>query len=245
MKTNISLNEIAYGFRELYRAKFKDTDSPDIRLVKYWVQEVRAKLIKQKVDKLGMFQIDEVFVQSIPSTLERVSSSQVSFAGLTLSTIDPDIYLYRTVRNIPQVIEKQGTAGVFTRIGPERSSLGYLILPYGQWLTAGYGAFNRQFVYATYLDRRIYLKSGNPSNLGSITAIEVRGVFQNPVEAALIADPTYTDDDDYPISQAMVDDIYTILMSKEFKATYAQPEDKIANASNDLSDAGIRTIKQQ
>jgi hypothetical protein len=55
--------------------------------------------------------------------------------------------------------------------------------------------------------------------------IDVRGVFQNPRSAALITNPTYTDDNAYPINMQYVNEIKEIILNREFRLNSKFPVD--------------------
>lgn len=209
MPTNITLNQISYDILELYRAAIKDVYDIDIRQIKFWVQNTRAKLLKQKFDKPFPL-IDNHYVQDLGAVeVERIDANIILPTG--------EKYLMRTKIQIPSTIERNGYPGTFTRIGSvDRLNETFNIMSYEDALYSGNGKFNRDFISAFQLGEYVYIISKNPI-YQSIKYINIRGVFQNPTLAALIANPTYTDDMDYPVNASLVDDMKALILSKEYK----------------------------
>jgi hypothetical protein len=220
----ITLNQIAYDILGLNRAEVKDSDSLEIREVKFWINTLRNKLLKQRFDKSGSGLIDDHYVQSLGAVeLEKIDSS-------IIIDLPSDRYYLRTKVDIPDTIERSEHVTTFTRIGPvDRLSERYHVVSHDRAIASGFGKFNNKFIYAFPLGAKLYLTSKDSALLG-LKFIDIRGVFQNPVEAALFANPSYTDDDDYPINTHLIDDIKTILLSKELKAKYNELVDKTTDS---------------
>lgn len=223
----ITLNQIAYDILGLNRAEIKDSDSLEIREVKFWIHTLRNKLLKQKFDK-PMATIDNHYVQSLGAVqVEKVDSSIVT-------DLPSDRFFLRTKIDIPPTIERSGHVGTFTRIGPaDLKEVEYLIVSHDRAIQSGFGKFSRNFVYCFPLDNKLWFTSRNQSML-DFKYIDIRGVFQNPIEAALITNPTYTDDDDYPINTQLVDEIKMILVQKELKIKNVQFLDKSADGEKNI-----------
>lgn len=207
---NITLNQQAYDLYELYRPIYKGQDALDIRQVKQWIHNTRAMLCKQHFDK-DFTWIDESFVQDLDDvSTEIVDSSTVS--GLTTER-----YFVRTSIDIPYSIERSNHMGSFVRIGPsDIAESSYNIVSAERAVVFGNGKFNKNDIVAFVRGTRIYLTSKS-QNVLAIKHIDIRGVFQNPNEAAIIANPTHTDNDRYPISMSMVEQMKKMIMDTNFK----------------------------
>lgn len=227
--TNTSLNQAVYRLLELARIKIKDTDSVSKRIVVDWLQSNRAKLLKQKFNK-AFIDIDDHLVQRLGSTgvsLEKVSSSLVT--GVTTGD-----YMLRTTIDIPRTIERKGGVGTFTRIGPaDQLSTRFKVISYQQALSAGNGHFNYHTPYAFVLGDRVYINSKSGSHL-SLNYLDIRGVFQDAVAAALISDATWDYDDDYPINKSIMDDLEGMVIEGKFKLLFAAPGDKTDDGQENL-----------
>ena len=217
---NISLAEATYDILEFYRSNILNGDEVDIRQITYWINSTRAKLLKQKFDKESTYNIDEHFVQTIsPVTMEIVDSS-------VAPGIPSDRHISRTAISIPATIERTNRIGTFTRIGPaDRLGERYPLITYENALVWGSGRFNHDTIAAFLLGDRICLISKNAQSIRGITRLDVRAVFANPIEAAKITNPTWTEDDDYPINLSMIDDMKSIILGEDFKLTGRIPVD--------------------
>ena len=229
MVTNISLNDIAYDILEMYRDKIKDTDEIDIRQIKFWIQEVRALLLKRKFDK-PMSTIDEAYVQDLGAIkIEHIDSS-------AKSNIYSKKYEARTNIAIPITIERSGHSGTFTRIGAaDRLISSFNVVSYERALVSGNGKFNTKDIFAYPKDDRIYFISKNPDSYIGLMYVNIRGVFVNPQAVFDIINPNHTDNDkDYPVNVTLVDEIKNFILTRDFKLTFARPADEILNERNEI-----------
>lgn len=207
---NITLNQIAYDLYELYRPIYKGQDALDIRQFKQWVHNTRALLCKRHFDKDFMW-MDESFIQDLNGiTMEKVDSSVV--AGLS-----SERYFMRTSIAIPYTIERSNHIGSFMRIGPsDMWESSYNVVSHERAVVSGNGKFNQNDIVAFIREDRIYLQSKG-MNVYAVKYLDIRGVFQNPNEAAIIDNPLHTDDDRYPISMSMVEDMKKMIIDVNFK----------------------------
>lgn len=226
----ISLNECAYDLLEYLRITIKDNDFGDIRQIKYWVNATRAKLLKQRFDKMeGMVTLDEHFVQNLSYSNTGTPLIELEYVDSSFyNSIPSDRYMVRTKVDLPATIERDGQIGTFTRIGPvDRLNERYKLVSQETAIIAGSGKFNQSTVFAFLQGPRICLVSKSSHILAGLKYLDVRGIFQNPVEAALFTNSNYTDDDDYPINLSMIDDMKSILLNQGIKFTARNPIDPI------------------
>jgi len=220
MKTT-SLNELVYELLELRRARLKDTDPLDRRLVVDWIQSTRARLLEQKLAR-PMTVIDEHYVQDLGSIPMIKELSNIE----GVSNYD---YLWRTSVEIPKVIETRDGKGAYARIGPiDRLSDHFQIETYRTALSLGYGKFNYNTIYAFGIGEYIYLTSNSGLHF-TVKYLDVRGVFQDPIAVAKIKDPLWSYDDDYPINKEMIDQMKELIVQSKFPLTLASAEDKTDN----------------
>jgi len=221
-----SFGEIVYGIVELIRANFKVTDSLDERLVAGWVQSARAELLKQRLAEPGrpnehwVQDLGAVEMEPVPSSIYGVSNK----------------FILRSTQPIPRVIYTKKKGHVFTRIGPaDRSSRTWNLVSQERALYSGNGKFNKNDVFVFLDDGYICLTSRN--NLHKlIEAINVKGVFQNPIEAYNFR---YTEehdwDSEYPISDDIVDAIKVKVINENFNFVLRPMDDKRPNSMDNLT----------
>jgi hypothetical protein len=152
--------------------------------------------------------------------MEKVLSNEITPA------VNDFTYMYRTTVDIPKTIERLDGKGTFTRIGPaDRLSTKFTVLTYDQALYFGNGKFNKNEICAFVLGDRIYLSSKSGLHFG-VNKLDVRGVFQDPVAAALIYDPTWTYKDNFPINKEIVDQMKELIVNSKFALTLVQSTDR-------------------
>ena len=231
---NVTLNQIAYSILESVRGKLTDDDNISIDQIKDMVHSTRARLLKQKFDR-NLRVIDDVFTQSLGAlAIEPVDSS-------AHSTIHAGRYMYRTVLEVPETIDRRNYEGTFTRIGPaDKLATKWNLVSYDRALVSGNGRFNGALVFCFLRDNHIHLISGDRYHKG-VQYIDVVGVFQNPTQVARFVDQNgdslYSDDGRYPISRAMRDDLENIII-KERIAPQSQVVSDVVNDGTDTVDAG-------
>jgi hypothetical protein len=201
---NITLNQLVYELLELRRGYIKNTDTLDRRIVIDWITTQRARLLKQKFDQ-PFSSIDDHYVQGLGTvTMEKVSSNENSIVDYT--------YMYRTNIVIPRTIESKTGVGTFTRIGPaDRLSQNFKVVTYERALSSGNGRFNKDTIYAFVLGDYVYLHSKSGIHLG-VKYLDIRGVFQDAIQAAVIKTPTWGYDDDYPINKEIIDQMKLLIV---------------------------------
>lgn len=240
MLNTVTLNQLVYELLELRRGLVKDTDPVDRRLVVDWIQSQRARLLKQKFDQ-PFASIDDHYVQDLGAiALEKYLSN----------IVDPQVenydYMYRTSIEIPRTIEQKEGKGTFTRIGPaDRLSDHYQITTHNKALALGYGKFNYNTIYAFVLGDRIYLTSNGGMHF-TVKYLDIRGVFQDPIAAALIKDPAWDYNDDYPINKEIIDQMKVLIVNEKFNLNLLQATDKTDDKDdNPEGNAGVQARKAQ
>lgn len=225
--SNYSLNQLTYEIIDLYRDFIKDTDSLDIRVVYQWIHNIRALLLKQKIQK-SIYVLDKTFVQEFKSDLEFVDVSMDSNI-----TIGDNIML--TDIDIPRAIEDTNGLEYFTYISTvDRTERPFKFIPLDMLPYAGTSRFDYHTVYVFRVGDKLGLYSKDDRYM-SLKSIAVRGIFQNPVEAGLLSDTAYSFDDRYPVTISMVNDIKNIILKDYFKVTINKLDDKTLDEEHNLT----------
>ena len=234
----MTLDEAAYRVRRFYRTHYKETDELDIRYVYNWVVTTRARLLKQRLDK-PMATIDNNFVQDLgPVELELVDSS---ICRDLPSPLYAHKKILRTKLDIPPTLDRSGHTGTFTRIGPaDMLTTNYKVLDYDDVFYYGNGKFNSNDICAFPLGSRIYLYSKGQQQF-NIKYIDVRGVFLDPRDAALFKNSTWTEADEFPMNESLIDDMENMI--KQEKILFNIPKDTTSNSSNDIPPTAVVTKK--
>ena len=230
---NVTLNQIAYGLFEEVRAKLADDSDISLDQIKDMIHDVRATLLKQKFDK-NLRVIDDIFTQPLGAIeIEAVDSS-------LHSNISSGRYMFRTIREIPETIDRRNYEGTITRVGPaDQLATKYNLVSYDRALWSGNGRFNRDIVFAFLKDNKLYLISNSGRYHKAVQYIEIRGVFQNPEQAAKFADVNGSSlsfsDERYPMSRTMRKDVESIIRREKLGIAAQAPSDKINDGEENAS----------
>jgi hypothetical protein len=209
---NISKNKLAYDILETFRANLKNTDEIDIRSIKWWVDTTRATLLKRHFDKYFYMPIDENLVQAYAPGGTAITMEIVDSSATTV--LPTGRYYIRSTVAISATIERNGGLPTFTRIGPaDKLSERFQVVNYDWGLLYGNGKFNHDAVCAFMLGDRLVLSSKNKQSVFGIKYVDVRGVFQNPTEVALLNNPLSTDDMAYPINAQIITEMKDIILN--------------------------------
>ena len=224
----MTLNEATYRILSVYRAKHKITDNVSTRLVKSWINSVRALLVKQKLDTI-ISPIDEALLQSLgPVELEEVDSS-------IFPDIPTDKRMKRTIEDIPHPVMRRGDIPALVRVGPaDRLEHRFKVVNYETALYSGFGKFNSKDIYAFYLDTKVYFIGKDLNYFKQLQYVDIRGIFQDPFKAARFTDPDFGDDSPYPVSSDLFERIEKYIMDYKLPAVIAGVADETANERDDI-----------
>jgi len=212
---NKTLNEYSYDFMELYRANHKDTDSLDIRQIKNWIDNTRAILIKQRLDR-NPFAVDGSWLQ-------------------TLTVVGTSGTYFESTSQIPVPINKRGGEGCITLV-----DTGVLFAEdiefttYAEAKAFNNGKFNSTTKYGFLKEHKFFVK-----NETSAESFKVTGVWQSPrLVAAYNGESNFDTSTTYPMDQSVVDDMKNMILKTNFNFVVQQIEDKLADGVDSTSKEG-------
>lgn len=214
-----TLKEITYDIYQHIRANSSDDDDIDLRNVKYWIRTQRNLWLKNILNKYKI--TSENIIQDLGSlTLE-------TSGVYKRSTVDLPKFL--SVNQEPQIV----------RVGPTtltKTGKDYSIIPYQQSKFVGSGRFNTNMVYAFIYNNRIYL-AGSSSALSGLTTVNVRGVFEEPLDVITYGSPNvpFTEDMEYPIDEGFIPYIKGEILKADIMSVLKVQQDPSNNAHNDLN----------
>jgi len=224
-----SLNQITFDVIETYRENYKDTDALDIRRVRSWVDNTRAVLLKRKLER-SIFNIGQVFNQTLPA----VALEQIDVSSTPSTYSFGDIILATTI-DIPRGIETPDELEAITRISTmniteARFKFIHLnMLPY-----EGNGRYDYSTIYVFRIGNKLGFWSKDDA-YQALSAVDITGIWQDPVAAARIADATYSFDDEYPMSQSMAEDVKKMIYKDYLRITINPPVDKTEDNEHNLT----------
>ncbi len=237
-----SLNEISYSIWERIRPFITDDDDIDSRHIKFMVDNWRNTLLKQSLHK---------------NSIGVLEDTQQDLGCVELELADPaeccdgteaPCKVLRTEKKIPKPLNVRNKL-LITRVGPiDKTDRSYSFVPYHQSIYSGNGKFNKNFIFAFYLNERIYLKIGPQNFRGKyLEKINIRGVFSDPRAVGEFADcdggKCYDDDQEYPLN----DDLISQLEERVFKQllqTVQLPGDDKGDADDSTTPDSSSPAKQ-
>lgn len=199
----------------------------------FLASKIRAALIERKYRMTR----NKTFVapstqntQQLCVELEQTDLLPSGCDGLWLRSVDklPDI-LSGGIASVTPVSDMLFSNVTF--IAPER-------MPY-----VGYNKWLKNIIYAALSsDKHLYLTSNN-SQFAFLDEVKVNAVFSDPVEAAKLACDQEEGNCDYmdkvfPLEDSLIPSCIELVVQEIAGPRYS-PEDKVNNASDDLSDVGL------
>lgn len=206
------------------------------RQLEDWVHQYRALLIKQDIDKGRNVNPD--YIQTIPV----ISIEKEDTAGGKVS-IDTGNDVYRTTQQLPKTLDFHFKSGIISVSTLNDEDLQLVPSTRRNW---------QQYKTWTNKDTLVYLKDQylyliNPKG---ILYLKVRGIFENPMEAAMFTNsdtiPTSVDaSTPYPIPVNMVPVLKQMILERELKILINMPTDNINNTADDLANRDIERKQLQ
>jgi len=206
-------------------SKLASSEKISKRQIEAWIHQYRALLIRQQVSSGDTINPD--YVQVIPS----VSLLPIDTAG-NISNIETDTNLYRTSSKIPKTVNMRGMSGILY-IGTLNKKRIQLV--------PGHRVEFQLYKKFTPMETLAYLEDGyiyviNPSGLKYIS---IRGIFENPVEAALYTNSTmvqqsYTGDSKYPIPINILPALKQLILEREIGIESVTPGDTTNDSKHNI-----------
>lgn len=217
MTNLVSLNTLIEDLMLIIRgSKIAQSEKISKRQVEAWIHQYRALLLRQNLANGDTINPD--YIQTIPS-VELVS---IDKSG-GISTIETNEVFYRTSTKIPKTVNLKYMSGI-TYIGTLNKKRIQLV-PSHRAEFQLYRKYTPKEMIAYLEDEYIYVI--NPFGLRYVT---IRGIFENPVEAALYNNSTmtaqsYTVDSSYPIPINMVPVLKQMILEQELGIESLTPGD--------------------
>jgi len=206
-----------------------DDNNLDERQIKWWIRNKRATLIKQRLDRGTLNRSN--YTQVIPCLELELVDKALSDCCTGLSV---GCKVLRSTIQIPELLATKNKRDLIVRpIDVSQSKFNFV--SHESWVVSGNSRYNKDDIYATIVEDRtgnyLYVKSNNANlqtRLGKYLYVE--GIFDNPESLQSINDcdgtSCYSDNDNYPIEQWMVDIIKQEILTKDLNILLRTPEDK-------------------
>jgi len=228
-----TLNQLVYDIWEIARPRISDDDNFDKRQFEFWIKNTRALLLRNELNKNRT--ID-------PNLIQDLGCVELELADAAdCCEITDGCKILRTKLEIPNTIELHNKTGI-TRVAPvNKLTVPFNFVDYERAIYSGNGRFNSNQVFAFLLNDRIYLKVNNTDIAKYLTHINVRGVFEDPKEAAKFhhcsGDPCYTGSSEYPVNSWMIETMKQMILQVDLATSLQAVEDSTNNAKADNNES--------
>lgn len=231
-------NELIYQVYEDLNINSDDT-TVDERLIIQLINQQRALWVTNEYNKVGSV-IDSKLIQDLTIVpTEKVNT--ILSADMTTFGFTTNARYVRSTLDIPRAVETKRRQ-LYTRVGPpDTFAIEYPMMPYSQVNYVGNGRFNQSAIHAFHYNDKIYLIS-NDQEFEFVKGIHIRGVFEDPVEAAsfnLPTDQCWTMDDEYPLSERLFNYIKPQVVQQLLTRLQIPSDD-----TNDASDESGQQMQQ-
>jgi hypothetical protein len=222
----VTLDNIITDLLNVIRgAKVSQSETITRRQIEEWVNQYRAILIKQDMDKGKVPNPD--YIQEIPGlVLEVVDRTEEVL-------LNSDTYLLRTKLTVPKTLDLNFKPG-FTYVGTVDGRELQLV-PEARSRWQQFKRFTSTEPLVFLRNKRLYVNTVSP-----MSAITVRGIFEIPTEVGNFVNPnsdtvTMGYSDPYPIPANMVPVLKEMILSKELGIIVQSPSDNKNDGNNKVS----------
>lgn len=233
----MTLNELVYDLWENVRGTIANEDDIDKRQLEFWIHNQRALWLRNDLNK--SLNINTSYIQD----LGKISLEMVNIN----LPVDKNFRYLRTTVDIPPLIKRHNKEALIRVGSPILSQIPFdivdpLKLPY-----IGNGRYNYNSVYATLIDRRIYILYREKNILfNTINNINVKCILENPTDAKDFTDYDgnicWSDSSEYPISRDLYNYMKAEILKLDLRTELLAPSDTETDAYNNLS-INAKTIK--
>lgn len=214
----VSLDKIVYDLLLIIRGSNVSQSEPiSIRQLEEWAHQYRAVLLKRDLDKNRMPNPD--YIQEIPNL------ALSALEGSEDNTIGSDCYTFRSTLQLPKALDLSKKSGI-TYVG---TILGVQIqmVPYNRFKWQMFKKYTKNDKLAYLRNQYIYV-----SNNTLLEYINVRGVWENPLELTAFNDVDYRAN--YPIPMDKIPALKELILTKELGM-----EAKTSTDDKNNSDHGV------
>jgi len=199
-----TLNTIVEDILKILKGSVINSSDPiSKRQLEDWVHQYRAKLIAQDINK--RYYANPDYIQIIKDyPLENTHAND----------------LWRTVNKLPKTIDLRFKSGI-TWLGNYATREEYTKVPQGREMFQAYKRYTSGSRIAFLEDGYVFVN--NPD--ADITAVTIKGIFENPMEVIRLANPDADGSEPYPIPNSKVTTLKEMILKGEFGIEVAAPID--------------------
>lgn len=200
-----------------------DDDWLSPRQVDYIISYTRSILIRRDYEKKRF--VDPNLIQDLGCVeMELIDSAECC-------DVESGCQLLRSVLPIPNFIQvHNGNLATYVGLVDKKTNIDLIPIARSRWINNN--KYTKGLRRAYFLGQYLYV-----INDKMLEYVNVRGVFDDPVEAAKFnhctGEPCFTDDSDYPVSAWMIGAMTSMILSGEVKESLIVPKDTQNDSSGD------------
>lgn len=223
----MTLNEIAYMILESIRNnEIMDDENLDIRLIYDWIDLKRAQYIKNQRSKNPNGRLNLNLYQKIDVEIEVDILIDAGFYPYQSAKEDDKIV--QSIDEIPTIIEDKGGPIILTIESQDLMKLPFSVVDYDYMRVAGNGKFNKNLIFASIRDNRIYFKYNE--FFDSYTNVVIRALFENPRDVSGFSPITSR----YPANLGLIEYIKNGIFDSDIKMIFSGRSDEINDADGTI-----------
>ena len=215
----ISLDKLVQDLLLIIRgANISQSEPISKRQIEDWIHQYRALLLKRDIDK--GYSINPDYIQELPNM------ELSSILGSEDCVVSSDCYIFRTVLQLPKTIDTKKYNGGITYIGTVLGNQIQLI-GYNRFQVNKYKKYTGSDKMAFIRNQYVYI-----SNNELLKYINIRGIFENPLEVGAITDIDYRVN--YPIPMDKIPVLKEMILKMELGIESKAYSDDKNNSEHDL-----------
>jgi hypothetical protein len=218
-------DHLIFSLLELARAgRVSDDETLTPELMSYWIDNTRAMLIGQWIDKGRSINPD--IIQVIPCM--EITQVDASECGCEST----GCIIYRTVEELPETLESSKGVNLVTRVASvDIRTPAFSFMPYERAIWSGGSKFTRSTPKAFLRNRYIYIMTDK--YLGDKISVSLVAAYPEDLESfsTCAGEPCYSKTSRYPIPARMIETMEGMIKENKLKIAIQVPGDDINNAN--------------
>jgi hypothetical protein len=225
----VTKNKLIFDILNIVRGGVQSDDEPiSENQVSFWIDNTRAKLIRQDLEKHRSVN---------PELIQVICDEVIEVDGSECGCVTAGCTILRSKNKIPSTIELYHK-NLLMRVGPVTvGSTPFSLITHQQAQFSGNNKYTRHITKAFFHNGYIYI-IGDSDKLALLEHISIHGVFEYPEEASSFStcgdEPCYTNDSPYPISAHMIETLKEMIITTNIKVIVSSSTDKSNNANHDV-----------
>lgn len=223
----MTLNEIAYMVLEAIReGHIVDDERLDTRLIYDWIDLKRSQYIKNQRTtnpngrlNLNLYQSQTMDIEVLPLVDQGLYPFQ---------SLKEDISIVQTIDEIPTIVEDKGGPIILNIESIDLMKLPFSVIDYDYMRSAGNGKFNKNLIFTSIRDNRVYFKYHE--FFDTYTEIVIKAIFENPRDVDGF-DPLNTR---YPANLGLIEYVKNGIFDIDIKMLFAGQADEINDGSGEI-----------